>query len=107
MVVIIGENGEVTLSQGNVLGCVNENGLRRHVVIHPKFDGAYYSMMLESEGAVAREVKIENGLMTVDGDILKKEGELRAQFAAKRSDKSGSFAFMSEIFTVRVCPSLN
>lgn len=104
MVVIIGENGEVALSQGNVLGCVNENGLRRHRVIHPKFDGAYYSMMLEKGGADVKEVRIENGLMVVDGELLQKAGEIKAQFKAK---KSGSFIFMSEIFTVRVCPSLN
>ena len=106
MIIIVGENGMVDLPQGNVLGCVDENKFRKHKVIHPKFDDAYYTLLLDYGENSMRTVQIVDGVITIEDTMVQAEGEVRAQFRAAKVEDEEMYMFKSEIFTVRILPSI-
>lgn len=103
MLIAIDDCGRVTLPRGNVLGHRNEKGLRVHRVIHPKFEGAYYDIVLDF-GGIQRVIQIYGGEIAPDGDILAEVGDIDAQFRALKIEEGEMLIFKSDIFRVRVLP---
>ncbi|MBO4867613.1 MAG: hypothetical protein J5582_13810 [Ruminococcus sp.] len=103
MLIAIDDCGRVILPRGNVLGHKNENGLRVHRVIHPKFEGAYYDIVLDF-GGTQRVIQISGGEIAPDGDMLSEVGEAEAQFRALKAEGGEVLVFKSDIFRVRILP---
>ncbi len=105
MLIAVNDCGRVSLSRGNVLGHTDENRLRVHRIIHPKFENAYYNLILES-GGVQKVLQIVDGTVTVERSAIAAAGEVNAQFRAVVMDGVEVCVFRSDIFKLKVLPSL-
>jgi hypothetical protein len=103
MIIAINDSGRVSLPQGNVLGHRGENGLRVHRVIHPKFEGAYYDIVLDF-GSSQTAVRVSGEEISLDSDTLSEVGEVEAQFRALKVEDGEVLIFKSDVFSVRILP---
>lgn len=106
MLIAINDCGRVTLPRGNVLGHIEENKLRTHTVIHPKFENAYYNLVLDYGNNTQKVLQVADGVVTMERTMLPEEGEVKAQFRAVAIVETEACIFKSDIFTVRILPSL-
>ncbi|MBQ8965936.1 hypothetical protein [Ruminococcus sp.] len=106
MVVIISENGRASLPMGNILAVKGEHNLREHRVIHPKFSGARYSMVMKLPAGDTVTMEIFGGILTMTSQLTDMAGEVQLQFRAWEDGGSPDNVFMSEIFTARILPAL-
>lgn len=79
-----------------------EHKLRKMQVIHPIFKDAQYIIRFSYNDGVIYAVPVIDGVLTVDGSLLRYEGEVQAQFFAYVNDDDGEDVqiFESEIFSV-------
>lgn len=106
MIIMIGDNGEVTLPCGDLLGCEGEHILRRHRVIHPKFGSAYYTMTFVYEDDTSEEAMVIDGELVMTEELLPAKGEVRLQFKATLVQDQLVSIFKSEVFKARIGESL-
>ena len=107
MIIKISESGKVSLPAGNVLGYEGEHMLRQHRVFHPNIGNAMFTMMLLYEDGTRKSVTIDDGIMVIDRTHLPAEGIVKAQFNASRNSGSEVRTFRSEIFAVKIMPSVD
>lgn len=109
MKIIIDKNYGVTLPQGNLLGYLQENKLRKLEIIHPKFDKVKYAMMFEYSDGVIYEQFVENGVLAVGGSLLRTTGNVKCQFKAfdDSADTTEELIFLSEIFILEIKDSID
>ena len=106
MVVIISENGRASLPMGNILAVAGEHNLREHRVIHPKFSGARYGLVIKLPGGGTVTQEFTSGIFTVTDVLTENVGEAQIQFMAWVDGCSPEDVFRSEIFTARILPAL-
>ena len=101
MTIIITKDYGVSMPRGNLLGCVGEHLLRTVTVVHPKFENARYIMKFLYSDNVCYEKEITNGILTLDGSLLRIGGNVKMQFFAYAKDtndeNSSQKIFESEI----------
>lgn len=107
MTIIISEHNGVTLPGGQLLGCVGENKLRRIRVIHPHFLGANYYLRLVTPDESCYQLIISDGIIEVPGSVLAAAGECSACFIAVKQGDNEELVFRSELFTLKIAPSLS
>ena len=110
MTIIITKDYGVSMPRGNLLGCVGEHLLRTVTVVHPKFENARYIIKFLYSDNVCYEKEITNGILTLDGSLLRIGGNVKMQFFAYAKDtndeNSSQKIFESEIFTARIGDSI-
>lgn len=106
MTIIITKDYGVSMPRGNLLGCVGEHLLRTVTVVHPKFENARYIIKFLYSDNVCYEKEVTDGVLTLNGSLLRQEGSVKMQFFAYSKDESSGTdetkVFESEIFTARI-----
>lgn len=93
----------VALPQGNLLGNMGENKLRKIRILHPIFENATYILKLLYNDGIIYECAVNDGEMCVDGSLLRYEGNVNAQFFAYADEENESDkVFESDIFTLNI-----
>ena len=107
MIILIGDSGQVTLPCGDLIGCMGENVLRTHKVMHPKFGSAYYTMKFVYGDGSYEEAYVTDGVLVMTEQLLHSVGRVSMQFQATLVENTDVSIFRSEIFSARIGESLS